>query len=252
MGLCPALGGCSPAILWRGDRPPPSLSFSFPSPPRFQRGGEGKEKHQALLACLRTGAKSPGLLAASAFAPSTGSGLGRTRWQAGRRPETRQARATPWCWGARQDSMSPFPPVGVWSLIRHSGPLRTPASPCRVACGDAAGKLRTAGSLFSILRLCSLRLASLGHAPFDPGAPGLAQGKQGRFSIWRAKRQATRRRPGGHGGQAGGRRRVERRGRWGAEVFGRGAEGGVGEGLEAPPGRGLGGGRKFPARAAEA
>ena len=52
MGLCPASAGCSPAILWRGDRPPPSLSFSFPSPPRFQRGGVGKEKTSGCLGAL--------------------------------------------------------------------------------------------------------------------------------------------------------------------------------------------------------
>ena len=52
MGLCPASAGCSPAILWRGDRSPPSLSFSFPSPPRFQRGGEGKEKTSGCLGAI--------------------------------------------------------------------------------------------------------------------------------------------------------------------------------------------------------
>ena len=67
MGLCPALAGFSPAILWRGDRPPPSLSLFFSLSAPLKAGRRVKrKKHQAVLVRLRTGAKSPGLHAASA------------------------------------------------------------------------------------------------------------------------------------------------------------------------------------------
>jgi len=45
MGLCPALAGSSPAILWRGDRPPPSPSLFFFLSAPLKAGRRGKRKN---------------------------------------------------------------------------------------------------------------------------------------------------------------------------------------------------------------